>query len=79
MDLWICGFVDLWICGFVDLLICGFVDLLICGFVDLTINELISKRMVKKRQMRWTKKGAHLLLQAQVKILNNDFKDHFYE
>lgn len=28
--------------------------------------------MVKKQQMRWTKKGAHLLLQVRVKTLNDE-------
>jgi hypothetical protein len=32
------------------------------GFVESTVNQVISKRMVKKQQMRWTPKGAHLLL-----------------
>jgi hypothetical protein len=35
------------------------------GFVESTVNQVISKRMVKKQQMRWTKKGAHLLLQVR--------------
>lgn len=49
------------------------------GFVESTVNELISKRMSKKQQMRWTKKGAHLLLQARVKTLNNELKGYFYK
>lgn len=47
------------------------------GFVEATVNELVSKRMVKKQQMRWTQKGAHLLLQLRVKTLNNELRDHF--
>jgi hypothetical protein len=35
------------------------------GFVESTVNQVVSKRMVKKQQMRWTKKGAHLLLQVR--------------
>jgi len=35
------------------------------AFVESTVNQVISKRMVKKQQMRWTKKGAHLLLQVR--------------
>jgi hypothetical protein len=31
-----------------------------------------SKRFVKKQQMRWTKKGAHLLLQVRAQVLNED-------
>lgn len=47
------------------------------GFVESTVNELVSNRMVKKQQMRWTKKGAHLLLQLRVKTLNNELRDTF--
>jgi len=42
-----------------------------------TVNELISKRMAKKQQMRWTKKGAHLLLQLRIKTLNNELRQVF--
>jgi hypothetical protein len=28
------------------------------AFVESTVNEVISKRFVKKQQMRWTKEGA---------------------
>jgi hypothetical protein len=28
--------------------------------------------MVKKQQMRWAPKSAHLLLQVRTKVLNND-------
>ena len=47
------------------------------SFVESTVNELISKRMVKKQQMRWTQRGAHLLLQVRVKTLNNELKSQF--
>ena len=47
------------------------------AFVESTVNEVISKRMVKKQQMRWTQKGAHLLLQVRTKTLNGDLKDTF--
>jgi len=47
------------------------------GFVESTVNELISHRMAKKQQMRWTKKGAHLLLQLRVKTLNDELKETF--
>ena len=42
------------------------------AFVESTVNEVISKRMKKKQQMRWTKKGAHLLLQVRIQTLNNE-------
>ena len=42
-----------------------------------TVNEIISRRMAKKQQMRWTKKGAHSLLQVRTKTLNNELRDTF--
>lgn len=42
-----------------------------------TVDELISQRMVKKQHMRWTKKGAHLLLQLRIKTLNHDLRKSF--
>lgn len=42
-----------------------------------TVNEVISRRMSKKQQMRWTQEGAHLLLQVRVKTLNNDLRKTF--
>ena len=47
------------------------------AFVESTVNEVVSKRMVKKQQMRWTQQGAHLLLQVRTKTLNGDLKDAF--
>ena len=47
------------------------------GVVESTINQVISKRFVKKQQMRWTERGAHLLLQVRVNVLNNDLHKAF--
>ena len=47
------------------------------AFVELTVNQVISKRFVKKQQMRWTKKGAHLLLQVRTQVLNEDLRPTF--
>ena len=47
------------------------------AFVESTVNEMISRRMVKKQQMRWTKKGAHFLLQVRSQTLNEDLRDKF--
>lgn len=49
------------------------------AFAESAINEVVSKRMVKKQQMRWTKKGAHLLLQVRVKTLNGELHSQFEE
>jgi hypothetical protein len=32
---------------------------------------------VKKQQMRWTHRGAHLLLQTRVQVLNDELRDTF--
>jgi hypothetical protein len=47
------------------------------AFVESTVNEVISKRFVKKQQMRWTKAGAHNLLQVRTQVLNDDFYQLF--
>ena len=47
------------------------------AFVESTVKQVISKRMVKKQQMRWTKKGAHLLLQVRAQVLNEDLRPTF--
>ncbi len=47
------------------------------GFVESTVNQVVSKRMVKKQQMQWTQRGAHLLLQVRVQVLNDDWEDTF--
>lgn len=47
------------------------------AFVESTVNQVVSKRMVKKQQMRWTKRGAHLLLQIRTQTLNDDLRDTF--
>jgi hypothetical protein len=45
--------------------------------VESTVNQVVSKRMVKQQQMRWTQKGAHLLLQIRTQALNGDLRDTF--
>lgn len=47
------------------------------AFVESTVNQVISKRFVKKQQMRWTQGGAHLLLQTRVQVLNEDLRNTF--
>jgi hypothetical protein len=39
------------------------------GFTESAVNQVVSKRFVKKQQMRWTEAGAHLLLQIRVEVL----------
>jgi hypothetical protein len=47
------------------------------GFVESAVNQIISKRFVKKQQMRWIPQGAHLLLQTRTKVLNGDLEEMF--
>ena len=47
------------------------------AFVESAVNQVVSKRMVKKQQMRWTPKGAHLLLQIRTRVLNDELGDAF--
>lgn len=42
--------------------------------LESTVNEVISKRFEKKQSMRWTKTGAHDLLQVQVQVLDGELK-----
>jgi hypothetical protein len=41
------------------------------------VNQVVSKRMVKKQQMQWTPRGAHLLLQIRTRVLNGDWEATF--
>ena len=47
------------------------------AFAESTINQVVSKRMVKKQQMRWSQKGAHLLLQVRTRVLDGELRDEF--
>jgi hypothetical protein len=47
------------------------------AFVESTINQVVSRRFVKKQQMAWTLRGAHLLLQTRTKVLNEELDDVF--
>jgi hypothetical protein len=48
------------------------------AFTESTVNQVISKRMVKKQQMRWTPRGAHLLLQIRTRVLNDQLAGDFH-
>ncbi len=47
------------------------------AFVESTVNQVISRRFVKKQQMWWTKGGLHLLLQVRTQVLNDDLRGTF--
>jgi hypothetical protein len=47
------------------------------AFVESAVNQVVSKRMVKKQQVRWSQRGAHLLLQIRTRVLNDDLAGDF--
>jgi len=47
------------------------------GFVESAVNQVVSKRLVKKQQMRWTPTGAHHLLQVRTRVLNQQLRADF--
>lgn len=47
--------------------------------MESAVNQVVSKRFVKKQQMRWSQKGAHLLLQVRTQALNDDLRATFRE
>ena len=47
------------------------------GFVELTVNTVVGKRFGKRQQMRWSKKGAHLLLQTRTRALDGTLRNKF--
>ncbi|MDQ2835583.1 MAG: hypothetical protein M3Y50_17945 [Acidobacteriota bacterium] len=47
------------------------------AFVESTINQVVSRRFVKKQQMAWSLRGAHLLLQTRTKVLNHELENVF--
>jgi hypothetical protein len=52
-------------------------EIISTSFVESTVNEVISKRMVKKQQMSWTQEGAHRMIQVRTATLNNELMDEF--
>lgn len=52
-------------------------DAISTAFVESTINQVVSKRMVKRQQMRWSQRGAHLLLQVRTRALDGVLRNEF--
>jgi hypothetical protein len=42
---------------------------------EASVNNLVARRMVKKQQMRWSERGANLLLQVRVALANGDLAE----
>ena len=43
--------------------------------VESTVNHVVSRRLVKQQQMRWTQRGAHLLRQVRTHVCNKDLRE----
>jgi hypothetical protein len=40
--------------------------------VESAVNQIVDKRFDKRQSVRWTQRGAHLLLQTRTRVLNGD-------
>lgn len=47
------------------------------AFVESTVNVVVGKRFCKKQQMRWSKQGAHYLLQTRTRTLDGTLRQMF--
>ena len=47
------------------------------AFVESTVNTVVGKRFSKRQQMRWSKSGAHLMLQTRTRVLDGTLKSKF--
>ncbi|MGA3093412.1 MAG: ISKra4 family transposase [Terriglobales bacterium] len=47
------------------------------GFVESAVNEIVSKRMVKKQQMRWNRHTVQSFLDVRVHVLNGTLENAF--
>jgi hypothetical protein len=45
----------------------------ISSIAESAVNLVVSHRMAKKQQMRWTDEGAHCLAQVRVAVLDEEF------
>lgn len=49
------------------------------SLAESAVNSLVAKRMVKAQQMRWTPRGAHLMLQVRAAMINGNLRQRFRE
>jgi hypothetical protein len=46
------------------------------SIAESAVNQVVSHRMAKKQQMRWTDERAHCMAQVGVAIFNQEFSPH---
>jgi hypothetical protein len=44
------------------------------SFAESTVDQIISRRFVKKQQMRWTDQGCHNVLQIRTRVINDELR-----
>jgi hypothetical protein len=64
---WIPNYGELWRAG----------ETISTAFVESAVNQVLSKRFVKKQQMSWSRHGVHLLLQVRTRALNEELREKF--
>jgi len=47
------------------------------SIAESAVNQIVSRRCVKKQQMRWQPETAHLLLQVRTRTLNDTLRATF--
>ena len=47
------------------------------AFAESIVNAVVGKRFAKRQQMRWSKRGAHLMLQTRTRVLDDTRKAKF--
>ena len=47
------------------------------GFAESAVNEIIAKRMTRRRQMRWNRHTVQLFLSVRVHVLNGTLESAF--
>lgn len=47
------------------------------SFVEATVNLVVGKRFTKRQQMRWSRRGAHRLLQTRTRTLDGSLRSLF--
>jgi hypothetical protein len=49
------------------------------SLAESAVNSLVAKRMMKNQQMRWSQKGAHLMLQVRAAETNGNLRERHRE
>ena len=47
------------------------------AFAESTVNAVVGKRFTKRQQMRWSRRGAHLMLQTRTRVLDDTLRAKF--